>query len=60
MRGVAAATRCEFQKRDVDRYATLLPLVSMPEAKTDENSDPAKEKCKWILDKGREQLRPRP
>lgn len=46
-----------FKKRDVDRYATLLPLVSMPEAKTDENSDLAKEKMQVDIDKGREQLR---
>ena len=46
-----------FKQRDVDRYATLLPLVSMPEARTDENSDLAKEKMQVDIEKGREQLR---
>ena len=44
-----------FKQRDVDTYATFLPLVSMPEAKTDGVIDLAEEKLKEEVGKLREQ-----
>lgn len=44
-----------FRQRDVDQYATLLPLVSMPEQKADESADLAKEKLQEEIAKTREQ-----
>lgn len=44
-----------FRQRDVDFYATMLPLVSMPENKADENADLAQEKMREDIAKAREQ-----
>lgn len=44
-----------FRQKDVDAYATILPLVSMPEQKAEENSDLAREKMQEDIAKVREQ-----
>ncbi len=44
-----------FRQRDVDLYATMLPLVSMPEGRADENTDLAREKLQEDIAKTREQ-----
>ena len=44
-----------FKQRDVDFYATTLPLVSMPEAEADESADLAREKMREEVAKLREQ-----
>ena len=48
-------TDMSFKQRDVDTYATFLPLISMPEAKTEGVIDLAEEKLKEEVGKLREQ-----
>lgn len=44
-----------FRQRDADMYATMLPLVSMPQAEADENGDLARRKLQEDIEKSREQ-----
>ena len=44
-----------FRQRDVDAYAKMLPVVSLPEAKTDQSNDLAREQMQENIEKIREQ-----